>query len=185
MMPKGKPPPHALLRSTGQHQWYTVEGGSVGYVARLERAMRARGVDIRAGTGGGALNAGNYAGILAGGDQQLNVGAGGLLIQAGGGTGEETDNEAFVDGAMSLAGSYQRLYLTGGGGITLLGGNSAKVDVGGFGHGSRARIQAGTGTVSASDQLIDFQGGGTLSLTGGSAGSRAFALIFAEGTASQ
>lgn len=41
---------HALLRSTGQHQWYTVEGGSVGYVARLERAMRARGVDIRAGS---------------------------------------------------------------------------------------------------------------------------------------
>ncbi|MCR9067778.1 MAG: FAD-dependent oxidoreductase [Rhodobacteraceae bacterium] len=38
---------HHLLGITGQHQWWTVEGGSVEYVSRLERAMRGRGVDIR------------------------------------------------------------------------------------------------------------------------------------------
>lgn len=38
---------HALLNTTGQHQWYTVNGGSVEYVRRLEAAMRAKGVDIR------------------------------------------------------------------------------------------------------------------------------------------
>jgi uncharacterized protein len=41
---------HALLTTTGQHQWYTVAGGSVEYVRRLEAAMRGNGVDIRQGT---------------------------------------------------------------------------------------------------------------------------------------
>ena len=40
---------HALLSHTGQHQWYTVEGGSRSYVTRLEAQMRARGVEIRTG----------------------------------------------------------------------------------------------------------------------------------------
>lgn len=38
---------HALLSATGQHQWHTVRGGSVEYVRRLERDLRARGVEIR------------------------------------------------------------------------------------------------------------------------------------------
>ena len=38
---------HALLHHTGQHQWFTVKGGSLSYVTRLERALRARGVSIR------------------------------------------------------------------------------------------------------------------------------------------
>jgi len=38
---------HALLNYEGQHQWYTVEGGSVQYVSRLEAAMRRLDVDIR------------------------------------------------------------------------------------------------------------------------------------------
>ncbi|MEM9579756.1 MAG: FAD-dependent oxidoreductase [Pseudomonadota bacterium] len=38
---------HALLNYSGQHQWYTVKGGSVQYVSRLEAAMRKQGVDIR------------------------------------------------------------------------------------------------------------------------------------------
>ncbi|MEO0704040.1 MAG: FAD-dependent oxidoreductase, partial [Pseudomonadota bacterium] len=38
---------HALLSHTGQHQWYTVDGGSVQYVSRLEAAMRRQLVDIR------------------------------------------------------------------------------------------------------------------------------------------
>lgn len=34
---------HALLNYSGQHQWYTVEGGSQSYVNRLGSALRARG----------------------------------------------------------------------------------------------------------------------------------------------
>lgn len=40
---------HALLHHTGQHQWYTVKGGSVEYVRRLEAGMRRKGVEIRLG----------------------------------------------------------------------------------------------------------------------------------------
>lgn len=38
---------HALLGITGQHQWYTVKGGSIEYVTRLEASLRAKAVDIR------------------------------------------------------------------------------------------------------------------------------------------
>jgi uncharacterized protein len=38
---------HALLGVYGQHQWYTVRGGSVEYVRRLQAALVAAGVDIR------------------------------------------------------------------------------------------------------------------------------------------
>jgi predicted NAD/FAD-binding protein len=38
---------HALLGYSGQHQWYTVHGGSIQYVNRLEAAMQRAGVDIR------------------------------------------------------------------------------------------------------------------------------------------
>lgn len=40
---------HALLHHSGQHQWYTVRGGSVEYVRRLQAAMVAQGVDLRLG----------------------------------------------------------------------------------------------------------------------------------------
>ena len=40
---------HALLGYYGQHQWYTVQGGSVEYVRRLQAAMEAQGVDLRLG----------------------------------------------------------------------------------------------------------------------------------------
>jgi predicted NAD/FAD-binding protein len=40
---------HALLGATGQHKWFTVRGGSIEYVRRLETAMRSRGVSIRLG----------------------------------------------------------------------------------------------------------------------------------------
>jgi uncharacterized protein len=40
---------HALLGYKGQHQWLTVQGGSIQYVTRLERDLRVRGVDIRLG----------------------------------------------------------------------------------------------------------------------------------------
>ncbi len=41
---------HALLNTTGQHQWYTVQGGSVEYVRRLGDAMRKQNVALRLGT---------------------------------------------------------------------------------------------------------------------------------------
>lgn len=41
---------HALLGATGQHQWYTVDGGSHEYVTRLSDDMVRRGVDVRIGT---------------------------------------------------------------------------------------------------------------------------------------
>ncbi|MDE9449583.1 FAD-dependent oxidoreductase [Aliiroseovarius sp. Z3] len=40
---------HALLAGLGEHQWWTVKGGSVEYVTRLEAVLRTRGVDIRLG----------------------------------------------------------------------------------------------------------------------------------------
>jgi predicted NAD/FAD-binding protein len=40
---------HALLNTNGQHQWFTVQGGSVQYVQRLEHALRAQQVDVRLG----------------------------------------------------------------------------------------------------------------------------------------
>jgi uncharacterized protein len=38
---------HALMGYDGQHQWYTVKGGSIEYVRRLQSAMIAQGVDVR------------------------------------------------------------------------------------------------------------------------------------------
>lgn len=38
---------HALLAGQKEHQWWTVKGGSIEYVRRLEQALVARGVDIR------------------------------------------------------------------------------------------------------------------------------------------
>lgn len=38
---------HHLLSVYGQHQWYTVDGGSVEYVRRLQASLRARGCEIR------------------------------------------------------------------------------------------------------------------------------------------
>ncbi|MBJ6372810.1 NAD(P)/FAD-dependent oxidoreductase [Sedimentitalea arenosa] len=40
---------HGLLGYSGQHQWYTVQGGSVEYVRRLEAGMRRKGVELRLG----------------------------------------------------------------------------------------------------------------------------------------
>lgn len=40
---------HALLGVRGQHQWYTVQGGSVEYVRRVHLALERAGVDLRLG----------------------------------------------------------------------------------------------------------------------------------------
>jgi hypothetical protein len=61
---------HALLDYEGQHQWYTVPGGSIEYVRRLEAAMRGQGVDIRLGAPVGAVRraTGGVEVRVAGGD---------------------------------------------------------------------------------------------------------------------
>ena len=41
---------HALLSRSGQHQWYTVRGGSREYVSRLENALVEKQVEIRVNT---------------------------------------------------------------------------------------------------------------------------------------
>ncbi|SFT94441.1 NAD(P)/FAD-dependent oxidoreductase [Sedimentitalea nanhaiensis] len=41
---------HALLAGIGAHQWWTVKGGSIEYVRRLQAALIARGCTIRTGT---------------------------------------------------------------------------------------------------------------------------------------
>ena len=38
---------HALLGVYGQHQWYTVQGGSIEYVRRLQASLVTHGVDLR------------------------------------------------------------------------------------------------------------------------------------------
>lgn len=40
---------HALMSAWGQHQWYTVRGGSIEYVRRLQAALLAEGCDLRLG----------------------------------------------------------------------------------------------------------------------------------------
>lgn len=40
---------HALLQARKQHDWFTIRGGSVQYVTRLQAAMAAAGVDLRTG----------------------------------------------------------------------------------------------------------------------------------------
>jgi len=41
---------HALLAGLGEHQWWTVKGGSIEYVRRIEAAILSRGCSIRTGT---------------------------------------------------------------------------------------------------------------------------------------
>ena len=41
---------HRLLHTDGQHQWFTVQGGSVQYVQRLQATLVQQGVDLRLGT---------------------------------------------------------------------------------------------------------------------------------------
>lgn len=40
---------HHLMQTSGQHQWYTVKGGSIEYVRRLQASLVQRGVDLRLG----------------------------------------------------------------------------------------------------------------------------------------
>lgn len=71
---------HALMDYEGQHQWYTVKGGSVEYVWRLEAAMVAQGVHVRTAT--------PVAGV--------RREAGSVLVRAEGGEWELFDDVVFA-----------------------------------------------------------------------------------------
>ncbi len=90
---------HALLSHTGQHQWYTVQGGSVQYVSRLETAMLGMGVDIR----------------LKAPVQTVVRGAYGVRIKAWSGTWEDFDEVVFAthsDDSLSMLGDATGLEQT-------------------------------------------------------------------------
>lgn len=71
---------HALMNVTRQHQWFTVQGGSVEYVRRLEAHLARQGVDLRPGT--------PVAGV-----QRV---AGGVLVRAVGAEWELFDEVIFA-----------------------------------------------------------------------------------------
>ncbi|GGA05019.1 NAD(P)/FAD-dependent oxidoreductase [Neptunicoccus cionae] len=71
---------HNLLNIYGQHQWYTVKGGSVEYVRRLELAMRQQGCEIRTG-----------ANVKA-----VRRNASGVEVRLEGGTWEQFDRVVFA-----------------------------------------------------------------------------------------
>lgn len=82
---------HALLGVQGQHQWYTVDGGSTQYVSRLDKALRSAGTDIRLGAA----------------VQSVVRDPGKVLVRCYGGQPEEFDHVIFAthsDDALRLLG---------------------------------------------------------------------------------
>lgn len=80
---------HALLSATGQHQWYTVDGGSVEYVSRLSASLNRAGVEMR--------NPARVTGV-----QRV---PGGVLVRAEGADWEAFDDVVFAthsDDTLSL-----------------------------------------------------------------------------------
>lgn len=71
---------HALLSVSGQHQWYTVNGGSVEYVRRLQSSLAANGVDLRLGASVAAVKRG----------------AGGVMLRTTGAEWEAFDEVIFA-----------------------------------------------------------------------------------------
>ena len=55
---------HALLSISGQHQWYTVKGGSIEYVRRLQAALVQEGVDLRLGAQVAAVQRGGSGAMV-------------------------------------------------------------------------------------------------------------------------
>ncbi len=67
---------HHLMQLSGQHQWYTVQGGSIQYVTRLQAELARQGVDIR----------------LSAPVQGVRRVNGGVQVQAKGGAWEQFDD---------------------------------------------------------------------------------------------
>ncbi|TYO90449.1 NAD(P)/FAD-dependent oxidoreductase [Oceanicella actignis] len=71
---------HGLMSVSGQHQWWTVAGGSISYVERLAADLRRRGVDLRIGA--------PVAAVLRG--------EGGVRVRAAGAEPERFDEVVFA-----------------------------------------------------------------------------------------
>lgn len=130
---------------------------------------------LTGGADGGGFSDGNRAYVGSNANQVLNI-ANALVIQGGGGS--LSDNAAQIE-QLGLTGS-QTLNLGTSVSVLLFGGSSAGTNVGGTGHGSRASIYS-----QGTSQSLLFGANGTLSLVGGTNGSRNFAQIFAENTGNQ
>lgn len=165
-----------------------IEGGGAGTnnrariiatgAASTQTITGSPSLTLQGGAGGGGFNLGNRANLFANGSQNLTIGGSGITLTGGGGSGLETDNDALID-QLGGVGTTQVINVTNGN-ITMTGGSSARLDVGGSGHGSRALIEA-----LGDSQTITMSGGGNITLSGGSVGSRAFAQIFAGNNATQ
>ncbi|WP_425093929.1 NAD(P)/FAD-dependent oxidoreductase [Tropicimonas sp. S265A] len=95
---------HALLSATGQHKWYTVDGGSIQYVTRLLARLSESGVETRAGA--------SVVGV-----QRV---AGGALVRTEGGEWETFDDVVFAthsDTTLSLLADSSEAERTALGGI--------------------------------------------------------------------
>jgi predicted NAD/FAD-binding protein len=71
---------HALLSHTGQHKWFTVQGGSVEYVRRLQQLMIRAGVELRLGAQVAAVRRSEN----------------GVMVRAAGGSWETFDQVVFA-----------------------------------------------------------------------------------------
>ncbi len=132
--------------------------------------VAAAGIALTGGAGGGGTNTGNKARISADGSQAITVGSGGISVTGGGGALSDNLATIYQGGG---SGTSQSVTVSGGGSILLQGGSSALTNVGGFGHGSLAGIEA-----HGDSQLVSFSAGGTLSVTGGTVGSRNLASVW-------
>lgn len=131
---------------------------------------------------GGASCINNLAGIVGGGTQQINIGAGGLTLTGGGGGSGALKNAATIWHTADTAGTSQTITVAGGGNVTLQGGTAAATNVGsdpiigGLPNGAVALIR-GDGVA----QTIQFSAAGsTISATAGSVGSNNLAGIEAS-----
>lgn len=89
---------HALLAGNKQHQWYTVQGGSIEYVKRLEAALVTRGCDIRLNAPVESVRRGMNA----------RRGMPGVAVKAGGAEAEQFDEIILAchsDQALRILGS--------------------------------------------------------------------------------
>jgi hypothetical protein len=145
--------------------------GLFGTGALTQTIAASSSIALTGGADGGGFNTGNSARIQSDGNQTVVAGAGGIALSGGGGS--LSDNRAHIYQG-GTTGKTQSVQVTDGGSITLQGGSSAQTNVGGFGHGSFAAIEANGNT-----QLVDFVGGGSLTITGGTVGSRNLASVYA------
>ncbi len=143
--------------------------------AATQNITASNGISITGGASGGGLGIGNYATIDSAGNQVIAAGNGGLIMAAGGGTGLETGNSSNLE-HNGGAGTSQSITITGGGSIILTAGSAALTGVGDP-NGNRASIRSENGD----SQTINMIGAGaSISLTGGTLGSDAYAEIFVK-----